>query len=368
MARETKTIQECIDDYLTTKARTRANAPSTIERHRAALKVFGEMHGSMQAGSLRDSHVTEWRMERVDEDLAPATYAAEASAIKGLVKFMTDRRYVATGRELCQDVQKIRGISREHLRIPASEWSVWLESTRTPRDRMLLALLIYTFCRAKESSSVTWGDLRPLDSGEPGIKIYRWKTYQTSILGMPAELLEELDRYKKWYQAELWKLGLKEPQSTWPIVPAFHSPTIGRVKGGEYEQRDQKLNPTVAPKCVSHLIRPTIEELGRQLGKQHYVDAQHIGAHTCRRSGAREYWLDLIRRREVARAKGLPDPLNMDPIEHVRARLNHGSAKQTELYIGADTITAEANNIFASGGRMIAEPEVNRLASVAKIG
>lgn len=189
-----------------------------------------------------------------------------------------------------------------------------LDSADHPRDRVLLALACFALGRSIEFTILRIGDV-DLDAGHIAYTIT--KTGKEDLIPISTELDTELRAWLTYYAEQH---GTLDPN--WYLVPTKTSPLM---KGpGIVDHGTVRLVPTrrlrqpyvVAQRALAKIGYPLEDGSGRRLNE---------GMHTIRRSAARALHDQL-------RDEGDPNP-----VETVRAMLNHSTEAQTRRYIGLET-------------------------------
>lgn len=217
-----------------------------------------------------------------------------------------------------------------------------LDATTHARDRIFIAIGIYTFMRASEIIDLKWKDVDLINNE---IHIYRFKTKQADQLPICAELRYELVAWATYYHNECGPLD-----SDWYVVPSRGPAPMRGVSG------ERRLVPTGAP----HPLRPTVkigrpQRIVKDAMRRIGIDKKGDGCHVLRRSGARSLFEEL-------REQGYDGSAR-----RVQSMLGHASVITTEVYLGIDNERRQRNEMLA-GRSMFKEvnPSANLQLPAAK--
>lgn len=214
--------------------------------------------------------------------------------------------------------------SMERQRIPVDRFGELMDATRHPRDRIAVALGLYTFLRGSELQTL---QIQDVDFQSSLLRIYRHKTQEEDHLPICLELAEELRVWLNWYRQDQGDL-----QPNWFLVPSKRSNHFTWVDGKQVQVTD---TPPLRPeRMMSHPYRPAKRAMAA-LG----IDAKGEGEHTLRRSGARAL-LDSLRHEGTDSA-----------LLRVGAMLGHKDTRVTAHYVGLRMEREQRNELLA-GKRM----------------
>lgn len=216
----------------------------------------------------------------------------------------------------------LRVPQQEMPRIGIEDFPRVLEAATDPRDRAVVALGLFTFCRASEIRTLR---VRDIDFKRGEVDIYRHKTQQADRLPLVTELKQEMLLWLNTYQAQQGELN-----PDWFLVPAKGPLPMA------WSHELGRLSPTGAPAILrptapmSHPYRATQRPL-RAIG----VTSKGVGGHVLRRSGARALF-DRLRHEGYDGA-----------LKRVQSMLGHSSGTITEQYIGLDVERVQRNELLA---------------------
>lgn len=188
-----------------------------------------------------------------------------------------------------------------------------LADERSPRDRMIVGMGLFTLLREQDIASRRIRDVS-LDNGSIYAQVSKSRT--EDHIPISRALDTELRRWFRVYQDHCGDL-----RPDWYLIP-------NEVR---IQQRDDSGTITTSlfggwlpekhPGRLGRFVRPVLEAVGLPARDENNV-ATGEGAHTLRRSGARALYDALV-------DMGRPDALRI-----VQTLLHHADITQTQLYIG----------------------------------
>ena len=313
------TLGNAIDNYRR-HLQARNRAESTIQNSIQPLRFLYRAVGDIQIRHLRPQHI--------DRMFQGKTWSVSTRNL--YIGYL--RRFTAHARrqgwmprdEDPMDGWEIDRVPRkEYLRVPVERFGELMDATDHPRDRIVIALGLFTFCRSSEVSTIR---VRDLDFGRNEVEVFRWKTSQPDTMPMSSELKAELLRWFAYYEHRMGETL----HSNWLVAPALgpvvlsNSPVNGRFEKVTDEQRikpEDKMGHPYAP------VQRALAALG--------YDTHQTGGHTLRRSGARA-WFDTLR------ADGYDGAL-----KRVASMLGHADTRVTERYLGLGIERMQRNEMLA---------------------
>lgn len=201
-----------------------------------------------------------------------------------------------------------------HDYISIAQFPALLDSAANPRDRILLAMGIYTLARASE---ITQMRIKDVDLSTGFLSMTINKTYDADLVPVSNELDREMRRWLVAYQEEC---GPLDPN--WFLIPGTKS------KGFQTH--------TYMP--TRTITRPE-DSVKRALARMGWKFANRTGMHLLRRSSARAMFDELVE-------QGYDGALR-----RVQTWLHHANMIQTEKYIGL-TLDREHRNRDTRGKDM----------------
>ena len=288
-------------------------AENTRYGEQGTLRQFKETTGDLQLASIREHHMTAYFASRSEAGIAASTQRLD------MTRLNTFFRWARATRRMPRDLDPLAGrrgprvVRKERRRVHVSKWPHLLDvaEQRCPRDRMLVALALYTMLRDQEMLTIRLRDV-DLDAGVIFVKVH--KSADEDSFGISPALDAELRKWLKHYQEMSGQL-----QPDWCLIPARKSQMVKGVigtNGGKLEYF-----PTKKLHRSFTVIQPVLINAGFALEDGDGKSTRE-GAHTLRRSGARAFYDLMVQRGSV-------DALNM-----TRVALHHADVKQTMHYIG----------------------------------
>jgi len=301
-------LSELIPEYLAYR-RSEGYKPNTVHADDVALNRMLRIVGDRDVRAVTPKMIDRVYDEMTERRLKSSTVNLATASMRSFFKWCIYRGHCLETPVLGRRYR--RPEVRNMARIPIAQFEAFLDSARTPRDRMLLALGLFTMARKTEITGILMRDV-DLDSGEINLYISKSNRYDRFPIGK--RLRAELARWLPIYAQEV---GPLEPD--YFLVPA--------VQGGRRPNHDWPLRPRkqmVSPEDVVHY---SLRAIGMD-------DSHHSGMHVLRRSSARAAFEELADR-------GYDGALRI-----VQATLRHHSSRDTEIYLGLELDTVKRDEII----------------------
>ncbi len=306
-------LNEAISEYTESRKAIGIRAWRSEEH---TLLSFMKVTGNLLTKSIDARHVDRWMIEHPNWE--PSSRAKQVARLSTFQTWCWTRRYMARGEDILASYRRLKVPEKERPRIPLEEFGSFLERAVNPRDRIVVALGLFTVVRVSEMIQIQWRHILDLeDEEERRISIYRRKTQKWDKLPIGPDLYDEIVRYRL---ALCKALSVAAPQPDWWVVCALQRPQTRNERGVyiKAEGPDRFL-----PHVQLGNPRPRIQRIMRQIG----LGEKGNGMHVLRRSGARAYFEDL-RRDDVGKDEALTI---------IQSMLGHASVKQTQHYIGFES-------------------------------
>ena len=290
---------------------------STLRAERQVLKAF-----LLNTGNVWCHQLTDKQVGRHFEAAAKTRQAATLQNDHGvLVRFFKWCRH--TGRmpvdsDPMYGRRQPKAMKKERNRVHVGDFGRMLDAAgeRDPRDRALMALLLYTLMRDGEITDLR---IRDLDLKGSWLSARIHKTRLEDRMPVCAELAEEMRRWLTHYTSIV---GPLEPH--YFLVPARVTRPIHDGRG-KISHHACGYKPEGRCGASARIVKPILEQIGFPV-RDSAGQATNEGAHTVRRSGARALFDQLV-------TDGYDHALRV-----VQSMLHHKSMQMTELYLG---ITAD---------------------------
>ena len=330
-------LEDAINDFLRFRS-SMDLSKNTIKQDASTLRQFMGVTGNIYVHSIADHHITLF-FEKGARTRQPQSLRNDHTRLD--VFFAWARKTGRMGRDNdpLYGRRKPRQVKRERQRIHVSKFPALLDMAeiREPRDRIALALLLYTLGRDGEITSLR---IRDVDLAGGHIRMMIHKTRQEDMLPICAELDAEL---RKWLTHYAETVGFLEPG--YFLVPSRQTGPVyrdGRIVGAY----TQSYVPTTAVGELAKIVKPAMRDIG-------FDTSDREGAHTIRRSGARALFERLL-------AEGVDYSL-----EIVQSMLHHASRSQTETYIGYEPSRHKRDDLIRGKSLYGVTGNVTQLRSVS---
>lgn len=313
-------LSDAIDSYID-HITARGAARNTIKNHRQPLNKALELWGNIYVQSITPKHIDDLFSST---DWSGSTRNLYLSTLRGgFFAWCRRNRHVHRDFDPTDGWRNVRVEVRPKLWLGPEEFNDLLTACDNARDRAVVALGLFTFCRGSEISLLKVGSV---DFDNHRLRVFRPKTQEWDDLPISLELERELRRWIAAYEQEVGQ----PLQQDWFLVPARSAlPML-------FDHTVGKLQPTGEPAR----LKPTVQ-LGkpydcvkRPLHRIGYMD-KGSGAHTLRRSGARALFDRL-------RSEGYDGALR-----RTSAMLGHKSVLMTERYLGLQLERLQRDELIA---------------------
>lgn len=304
-----QTLSAGIDDYLVS-IKSKGLAIGTVKSQQEILRRFLTVTGNILIENIHEGHIDQYFLVSA-KTRAASSLKLDTSTLNGFFKWAMRTRRLGRNGNPMGDRKPPKAAPRPWRGVSVTKFSAMLDSAPHPRDRILLAMGMYLLGRSIEFGDLRIADLR-LEDSEITYRIP--KTFKVDIMPITEELDEELRRWLVFYTMECGPL-----QPNWFLVPGKSAPKVaGRAT---VVPNTSMLMPEKRLKEMHRIAQAALQAVGFPTRD---VDGKPLreGMHTIRRSAAR------------ALAEQLREEGDPNPVEVVRAMLNHATEKETRGYIG----------------------------------
>jgi integrase len=285
---------------------------STTRRQEAYVMRWFLTHvGNIYVQNVTPRHVDDYLAARRRE-LKESTLNLHLAILRAFFRFAEHRRMLGRNGNPVAMHKGRKVPDRPRLRVPVTDFPRLLDAAQHPRDRVIVAIGLYTLIRQSAMRGLRVADVDLVDGY---LEVFEPKTGKRDAKPIGSELDAELRRWLTWYGQELGRALRPDDH----LVPAKTRPGFaqGRVLvPGRLDPTRAVTRPHLP--VQNALIRcgyATRDELGRATGE---------GVHTLRRSAARAMFDRLV------------EDGHDGAIRIVQSMLGHSTLATTEHYIGVE--------------------------------
>jgi integrase len=326
-----------------TDMRLKRKAAGTIRRRRVRMRQLLNSTGNVYVKNLTAAHFN--KVFEVHDNWTDRTRLSVIGDYSVFLKWAARKRYVSDRHDLLEEWRGIRVAQEPRNRVPVSDFAALLDAAPNPRDRILVAILLYLLVRQGEATQIKWGDI-DLGGDEPTVKIFRPKTKDHDKVAICEELHDEL---LTWRNYVCKKMGVTSPSRDWYVICLTLSEVTERDDFGRFKGSPQRttVNPMKPLLRLDPRVKVILKAIGFPVAKE--------GGHTLRRSGALALFNQLCQSEGLARDEALLI---------VSSTLGHSDVRQTLRYLGLETYRMRRNEILSMRpmyGRRTGGPTANVL-------
>lgn len=311
-------LSDSIDDFISFRL-SQHYSKGTVKNDRSVLTRFLTSTGNIYLHNITERHVTKF-FETAARTRGSGAMRNDHAALSVFFDWgRNTKRMPATNNPLAGR-RRPRIVQKERNRLHVSKFPALLDAAgeSDPRNRMLVAALLYLLLRDREAADLRVGDVN-LEAGDIGVRIF--KSGSEDRMPISKELDAELRTWLRIYAEKVGQL-----RAHYYLIPRRNPVAVtergadGRIMAHEYAYAPERPYAT-----GGNTVKAALEAIGYPV-----TDAQgeplREGSHTLRRSGARALFDQLV-------ANGYDHALRI-----VQSMLHHKSVTQTEVYLG---ITAD---------------------------
>lgn len=307
-------LSDAVDDYLVLRG-SQDFSRNTLANERGVLKRFLLVNGNIWTHSIAERHVTRY-FEEAGKTRAPRSLQLDHTVLNQFFDWArkTKRLPLDVDPMIGRRRPKTRHKERDRLHVSKFSHLLDIAEAQDPRNRAVIAVLIYTLIRDQEAADLRIGDV-DLDSGYIHVRIT--KSHMEDRMPICSEFDAELRRWLTIYASE----SRRSLQPNDYLLPRRQSGGLVKDEGGLITGHEMFYDPSRPIARVGRVARDVLKDYGWEM-HDHRGKSKMEGAHTIRRSGAR----------------ALFDRLAQDGYDHslriVQSMLHHSSVTITEGYIG----------------------------------
>lgn len=306
-------LSDGIDEYLLWR-KSQDYRPNTLTNERTVLKRMLTTCGNVYIDNLEQRHVTRYFTD-ASRTRRPSTLRLDHTVLNQFFSWARETKRMGADNNPMYGRRRPERLIRERERISVSKFPHLLDvaEVSSPRNRAVVAVLLYTLMRDQEAAHLRVGDI-DLDGGWVLGRIT--KSHLEDRLPISSELDREL---RKWLATYARECGPLQPD--WYLLPRRTVLGVQQDERGRIVSHTTGYDPLRPMGKMGTTVRPILESFGFPIRDSRDQPLQE-GAHTIRRSGARALFDALVE-------SGYDFALRV-----VQAMLHHSSITTTEHYIG----------------------------------
>ena len=319
-----ETLSRVREDYLDWM-KARRLGQRTIKNKLQILNHASDIWGNPVVRRIKPEDVT----RLFDQgQWGPSTANLYMGNLRGFFQYCRDTAICPPDFDPTRGWRNARVPRKKMYRLPKEDIPALLDAAEHPRDRMVVAVGLYTLARGSEIREMRWDNFN-LNSGVA--EFYQIKNKRDHMLPIIGELDDELRSWQAWVEE---RHGPIQPH--WLLTP--------KQRRGNFSGPQGELIPSEQLELTNPLMH--IYEAANRTFHNFGVDIpRQTGNHALRRSGARVL-LDFFRQMEGEQSALL----------RVSSMLGHADIKDTIKYIGLDI---ENDQLMSKlkGVRILDEPK-----------
>lgn len=322
-------LSDALTDYIVLRS-SQDFSKRTLLNEKGVLKRFLSVNGNVWVHSINERHVTRY-FEDAAKTRAPRSLQLDHTVLNQFFDWARKTKRLPLDMDPMAGRRRPKTRKKERNRVPVSDFSRLLEAAgeRDPRDRMIVAVLLYTMVRDQEAADIRLGDV---DLARGTIRVRVSKSLQEDDMPICAELDQELRLWLTHYNRET----PMQLESRHFLLPGRKSVgIIARGERGRIEGHEMIYVPDRPVSRLGKVVTPILEDIGFPVA-DHMGKSTMEGAHTIRRSGARALYDRLA-------SEGYDRSLRL-----VQSMLHHSSVAITETYLGVTADKRSRDDILRS--------------------
>lgn len=307
-------VSDAIDDWMTLRS-SQDFSRNTLANERGVLKRFLLVNGNLWVHTLDTRHVTRY-FEEAGKTRSPRSLQLDHTVLNQFFDWARKTKRLPLDMDPMIGRRRPKTRHKERDRIHVSRFPHLLDvaEAQDPRNRAVLAVLLYTLIRDQEAADLRIGDV-DLAAGYLHVRIT--KSHTEDSMPICSEFDAELRKWLTVYAAE----SRRSLQPNDFLLPRRQSAGLHKDDGGLIVGHEMFYDPSRPIARVGRVARGVLRDFGWEM-YDHRGKSKMEGAHTIRRSGAR----------------ALFDRLALEGYDHslriVQSMLHHSSVSITEGYIG----------------------------------
>lgn len=339
-------LSDGLVDYMALRASQDLSKQTTANEN-GVLRRFLAVNGNIWCHQINERHVTRY-FEEAAKTRSPRSLQLDHTVLTQMFDWMRKTRRLPMTMDPMVGRRRPKTRHKERDRIHVSQFAHLLDlaEAQDPRNRAIIAVLLYTLIRDQEAADLRYGDV-DLNAGYLHVRIT--KSHTEDLMPICSELDAELRKWLTIYAAE----ARRPLQPNDYLLPRRQS--AGLVKDENNDLiigHEMFYEPTRPIARVGRVASAVLKDFGWEM-RDHAGKSKMEGAHTIRRSGAR----------------ALFDRLSANSYDHslriVQSMLHHSSIQITEHYIGV-TVDRRSRDDLLRGKYMYSEPLADNVVSLPK--
>lgn len=312
-------LNDAITDYLVLRG-SQDFSKRTLANERGVLTRLLAVTGNIWVHQMNERHATRY-FEDAGKTRSSRSLQLDHTVLRQFFDWARHTKRLPLNVDPMAGRRRPKTRSRERERVPVTQFPLLLDTAEQhdPRNRAIIAILLYTLIRDQEAADLRVGDWK---RDEGWLRVRVTKSHTEDEMPVCAELDAELRRWLTTYAASLDRPLLPHDY----LLPGRRS--VGVIKAGVRGQisgHHMIYMPDRPISRVGRVVRDVLEGMGFPVYDRDGAPLME-GAHTIRRSGARALFDRLA-------AEGYDRALRL-----VQSMLHHSSVSITEQYLG---ITAD---------------------------
>lgn len=298
-------LSKAHDEYLAYR-KSEGYRQNTMAADATALRRLRRAAGNVHVATITPRLMDKVFEEMSERKLSASTINVTVTSLRGFFKWCRERGHIPANSYPMSGRRYRQREAKELTRVPLAQFPALLDAARNPRDRMLLALGLYTMGRAREITGIQMEHV-DLDSEE--ILMYVEKKDVYDRIPISAELRQEIARWLPIYAEHVG-----------PLKPHYYlAPSA--LGGGRKHTSTISLKPTSRIQTPQKPVHYALNQIG--------ITGDRFGLHVLRRSSARARFDEMVN-------------LGYDgALRRVSAWLHHSSVTITEIYLGLELDRAQ---------------------------
>ena len=302
-------------------------APNTVRNDRRALHKIDKILGDIPLLQFNDAAFDKVMAHEQSRGLGVGSINNIITTGRTFTQWCQSRGLMAPDQNPASR-RYLKQAPKMHDYLPRHMFTSLLDAATSPRDRIILAMGLYTLARTSEIQAVT---IKDVDLSTGYVRMIVQKSYDSDLVPMSNELDRELRRWLTTYAEECGPL-----QPDWLLIPG--SKTTG------YQM--VTWNPEATLAKPEDAVKRALQPLGWKF-------TGRTGMHLLRRSSARAMFDTLVE-------AGYDGALR-----RVQTWLHHANMGQTEQYIGV-SLDRDQRDRETIGRDMFPTPQSTPLKSALR--